>query len=120
MLRARGAMLVVALMLAAGIGARAQDRGYFYDGVRDGARGGHYDRGHDRERYDDRDRRDYDDHDRDHGVGPGTGAVIGGGGGAVLGALFGGLKGSIIGGAAGAGIGAVIGKEHQEDNGYRR
>lgn len=128
MLRARNAMLVATLMLASGISAGAQNRGGFYDGVRDGGRGGRYDRGHDHRRYDDRDRdrdRDWDrDRDRDQGIGPGKGALIGGGGGAVVGALLGGgLKGAIIGGAAGAGIGAIVGKSHQDnqrDDRYHR
>jgi hypothetical protein len=121
MLRARVAMLVGALMLASCLGAGAQDRGRFYDGVRDGGHGGHYDRGHDHGRYE-RGRR-YDDRDQDHGIGPGKGALIGGGGGAVLGALLGGgLKGAIVGVAAGAGIGAIVGKAHQDnqDDRYRR
>lgn len=81
----------------------------FYNGVRDGGRGGNY--------YNQRDR-DWDRrHRRDQGgVGPGTGALIGAGGGAVLGAaLGGGLKGAIVGGAAGAGIGAVLGQVNQNN-----
>jgi hypothetical protein len=116
MLRAPMAM-VTALVLATGLTAGAQNRGDFYDGVRDGGRGGHYDRGHDHGHYDEQNRRYYDNRDRNQGgIGPGKGALIGGGGGAVLGALLGGgLKGSIIGGAAGAGIGAIVGKAHQDD-----
>ncbi|HVJ05587.1 MAG TPA: hypothetical protein VM578_07930 [Candidatus Saccharimonadales bacterium] len=128
MWRARIAMLVAALMLVTGIGAVAQDRGRFYDGVRQGGHGGRYDRGHDHGWYDERNRRyDYDrgryDRDRGGGIGPGTGAVIGGAGGAVLGGLLGGgLKGSLIGGAAGAGIGAIAGQANQNhrDDRYRR
>ena len=114
MLWARIAMLVATFMLAISLTAGAQNRRDFYDGVRDGGRGGQYDRGH--------------DHDRNRnqgGIGPGKGALIGAGGGAVLGALLGGgLKGTIIGGAAGAGVGAVLGQAHQDnerdDRHYRR
>ena len=78
----------------------------FYNGVREGGRGGdYYDTRHATDGYDER----YNQ--RRGGIGPGKGALIGGAGGAVLGvALGGGLKGSLIGGAAGAGIGAIIGK----------
>jgi len=87
----------------------------FYNGVRNGGRGGQY--------YDNN--RHYDNHRRDQGgIGPGKGALIGAGGGAVLGAVFGGgLKGTLIGGAAGAGIGAIVGKANQDskrDNRYHR
>jgi hypothetical protein len=122
MWRARMAMLVTALMLSTSVGAVAQQRGDFYNGVRQGGHGGQYDRGHDHGRYDERNRR-YD-YDRNRGgIGPGTGAVIGGAGGAVLGGLLGGgLKGSLIGGAAGAGIGAIAGQANQNnrDDRYRR
>lgn len=85
----------------------------FYNGVRNGGRGGQY--------YDNNNRH-YDDHRRDQGgIGPGKGALIGAGGGAVLGALFGGgLKGTIIGGAAGAGIGAIVGEAHQNSRDNNR
>ena len=100
--------------------AQYQDRGRdnFYNGARDGSRGGYYDRGNDMgydRRYDDR---------RQGGIGPGKGALIGGAGGAALGAIFGGgAKGALLGGAAGAGIGAIAGKVHQDnrrDRYYRR
>lgn len=88
----------------------------YYSGVRDGARGGNYDRGpHNnyREGYDDR-------YHQQGGIGPGKGAAIGAGAGAVLGAVFGGgLKGAVIGGAAGAGVGAIAGQanqDHRRDN----
>jgi hypothetical protein len=88
----------------------------YYNGVRNGGRGGTY--------YNDRDRQyNYHDDHRQGGIGPGKGALIGGAGGAVLGAVFGGgLKGTIIGGAAGAGIGAVIGQAAQSkrDNNYHQ
>ncbi len=115
--------LGTALMLLGTPGlASAQRHDNFYNGVRDGGRGGYYDNGNNRDRYHG-DRGRYDDHQG--GIGPGKGALIGAGGGAVLGALFGGgLKGTIIGGAAGAGIGAIAGKAHQNsqrrDDYYRR
>jgi hypothetical protein len=84
----------------------------YYSGVRDGGRGGNYDRGP-RDNY----RPGYDD--RNHqpgGVGPGKGAAIGAVGGAALGVLFGGgLKGAVIGGAAGAGVGAIAGQANQNN-----
>jgi hypothetical protein len=85
----------------------------YYNGVRNGARGGNY--------YNDRDPHynyngNYHNDHRQGGIGPGKGALIGGAGGAALGALFGGgLKGTIIGGAAGAGIGAVVGQAAQNN-----
>jgi hypothetical protein len=94
-------------LVLATLPALAQRRDQFYNGVRDGGRGGNY--------YNQRDR-DWDRrHRRDQGgVGPGTGALIGAGGGAVLGTLIGGgLKGTIVGGAAGAGIGAILGQANQ-------
>jgi hypothetical protein len=102
--------------------ASAQRHDNFYNGVRDGGRGGYYDNGNRGDRYHG-DRGRYDDHRG--GIGPGKGALIGGAGGAALGAVFGGgLKGTIIGGAAGAGIGAIAGKAHQNnqrrDDYYRR
>jgi hypothetical protein len=98
------------------VSASAQNRNYrnnnpnFYNGVRNGGRGGHYN-----------DNRHYDNRNQG-GIGPGKGALIGAGGGALLGAVFGGgLKGTIIGGAAGAGIGAVVGQANQNSkrNDYR-
>jgi hypothetical protein len=90
----------------------------FYNGVRDGGRGGeYYDRRDDR-RYDGRYNRYNNNgyYSNQGGIGPGKGALIGGAGGAALGALFShGLKGTIIGGAAGAGIGAVVGEAHQNN-----
>jgi hypothetical protein len=88
----------------------------FYNGVRQGGHGGHYDGGH----YDDR---HYQNQPKQGGIGPGKGALIGGASGAALGAIFGGgLKGTIVGGAAGAGIGAVLGQANQNSkdrNNYR-
>jgi hypothetical protein len=115
--RATSVFLTLLFLVLASLPALAQRRDQFYNGVRDGGRGGNY--------YNQRDR-DWDRrHRRDQGgIGPGTGALIGGAGGAVLGAaLGGGLKGTIIGGAAGAGIGAVLGQANQNskrDNRYRR
>ena len=83
----------------------------FYNGVRQGGRGGHYGDGH------------YHDQPKPGGIGPGKGALIGGASGAALGAIFGGgLKGTIVGGAAGAGIGAVLGQANQnsKNNNYYR
>lgn len=81
----------------------------FYNGVREGGRGGeYYDPRHANDGYDER----YNN--QRGGIGPGKGALIGGAGGAALGAVLGGgLKGSLVGGAAGAGIGAVVGKAVQ-------
>ena len=83
----------------------------YYSGVREGGRGGEYDRGP-RDTY----RAGYDDrYHQPGGIGPGKGAAIGAAGGAVLGALFGGgMKGAVIGGAAGAGVGALAGKAAQD------
>jgi hypothetical protein len=79
----------------------------YYNGMRNGSRGGDY--------YNNHDRPYHDDH-RQGGIGPGKGALIGAAGGAALGAVFGGgLKGTIVGGAAGAGIGAVIGQAAQNN-----
>jgi hypothetical protein len=110
-MKRRIALLVVPAMLACGATAGAQyqhdHRGNYYNGVRDGGRGGYYGGGDDRYRND-----DYNRHQG--GIGPGKGALIGGAGGAVLGGLLGGgMKGALIGGAAGAGIGAIAGKAHQ-------
>jgi hypothetical protein len=88
----------------------------FYNGVRQGGRGGHYDHGG---HYDDR----HYQQPKQGGIGPGKGALIGGASGAALGAIFGGgLKGTIVGGAAGAGIGAVLGQANQnsKNNNYYR
>lgn len=93
-------LLIALLLLTTILPANAQyarQDGRFYNGVRQGGRGGQY----------------YDNnrHRRDQGgIGPGKGALIGAAGGAALGAVFGkSLKGTLIGGAAGAGIGAVAG-----------
>ncbi len=93
----------------------------YYNGQRDGGRGGNYDR----ERQNQYDSRNDDRYRNQHqgGIGPGKGALIGAGGGAVLGALFGGgAKGALIGGGVGAGAGALVGKVHQNNqrNDYRR
>ncbi len=112
-LKARVALLLTPalfLMISSAPQAAAQydhSRDHFYNGARDGSRGGYYDHGHDR---------GYDDRSHQGGIGPGKGALIGGGGGAALGAIFGGgAKGALIGGAAGAGIGAIAGKAHQDN-----
>lgn len=107
MRRTTSVFLSLLFLVLATLPALAQRRDQFYNGVRDGGRGGNY--------YNQRDR-DWDRrHRRDQGgVGPGTGALIGAGGGAVLGTLIGGgLKGTIVGGAAGAGIGAILGQANQ-------
>jgi hypothetical protein len=91
-------------------GRRGHDRDRnFYQGVREGGRGGqYYDPRHANDGYDER------FNHRHAGIGPGKGAAIGGAGGAILGAVLGGgLKGSLLGGAAGAGIGAVVGEAAQ-------
>ena len=95
----------------------------YYNGMRNGARGGNYYNNRDphyNNNYNNRDplhnnyNNNYHDDHRQGGIGPGKGALIGGAGGAVLGAVFGGgLKGTLIGGAAGAGIGAVVGQAAQ-------
>ncbi|HWW98748.1 MAG TPA: hypothetical protein VNY74_13665 [Edaphobacter sp.] len=118
MSKLRKAVLLTPLLFATSILPAAQNHrndSAYYNGMRNGARGGSY--------YNNRDPRYnnnyhnnnyyHDDH-RQGGIGPGKGALIGGAGGAVLGAVFGGgLKGTIIGGAAGAGIGAVVGQAAQ-------
>jgi hypothetical protein len=107
-------VLLVPLLLATSIlPAQNHRNDAYYNGMRNGGRGGNY--------YNDNRDRHYDYHDdhRQGGIGPGKGALIGAGGGAVLGAVFGGgLKGTIIGGAAGAGIGAVVGQaaQNKRDN----
>jgi hypothetical protein len=100
-------------------GSRGHDRNSnFYQGVREGGRGGqYYDQRHANDGYDER------FNQRRGGIGPGKGAAIGGAGGAILGAVLGGgLKGSLIGGAAGAGIGAVVGEaaQNRRDSHERR
>jgi hypothetical protein len=119
MSKLRKAVLLTPLLFAISLlPATAQNRRNdtaYYNGMRNGARGGSY--------YNNRDPRynnnnynnnNYHDDHRQGGIGPGKGALIGGAGGAVLGAVFGGgLKGTIIGGAAGAGIGAVVGQAAQ-------
>jgi outer membrane lipoprotein SlyB len=119
MTKFRRAVLIVPLLLTSGLvplSAQPNNSAY-YNGMRNGARGGNYYNGN-------RDRPYHDDHRRDQGgIGPGKGALIGGAGGAVLGAVFGGgLKGTIIGGAAGAGIGAVVGQaaQNNRDDNRRR
>ncbi len=101
-----GGMLLIPTMSS----VQAQDRGRYYNGMRQGYDGRH---GHG---YDDRyDRRGHYDQNQG-GIGPGKGALIGGAGGAALGALFGGgLKGALIAGGAGAGVGAIAGKVHQDN-----
>jgi hypothetical protein len=135
MMKIRKAILIAPLMLATSflpVTASAQYRNQnpnFYNGVRNGGRGGSY---YDNNSRYNNDRYNNDRYNRDRnqnqgGIGPGKGALIGAGGGAILGALFGGgLKGTLIGGAAGAGIGAVVGEVHQKsrdnnrDNRYDR
>ena len=122
----RRSVKIQALALSAGLlfssAAPLRAQNGYYNGVRQGSRGGYNDQ-YDR-RYADshhHDDRNYQ-HPNQGGIGPGKGALIGGAGGAALGALFGGgLKGAIIGGAAGAGVGAVAGKVHQDNkqNDYR-
>lgn len=97
-----------------------RDNQRFYNGVRDGGRGGeYYNPRYDRPyngRYDRYNNYNNGYYSNQGGIGPGKGALIGGAGGAALGALFGhGLKGTLIGGAAGAGIGAVVGEAHQNN-----
>lgn len=120
----RKAFFTAALLLASLPGLAQQrydshDRDTkFYQGVREGGRGGrYYDQRHAHDGYDER------FNQRRGGIGPGKGAAIGGVGGAILGAVFGGgLKGSLIGGAAGAGIGAVVGEaaQNRRDSHERR
>jgi hypothetical protein len=110
----RRSVFFTVVLLLASLPALAQHyRGSenFYQGVREGGRGGqYYDSRHAHDGYDER------FNQRRGGIGPGKGAAIGGVGGAILGAVLGGgLKGSLIGGAAGAGIGAVVGEAAQND-----
>src|ERR1700749_4829328 len=105
--RVGAAIMAAPLLLGSTLPMSAQhyDHQNFYNGARDGGRGGSY-YGHDR-----RGDRDY----HPGGIGPGKGAAIGAAGGAALGAIFGGgLKGALIGGAAGAGLGALGGKIAQD------
>ncbi len=126
MLQKTLARLALPALLFAGTAAHAQydhnRNGNFYNGVRQGSSGGHYDQhGNDGYRNNGGYRgndgyRNNNGYQQPGGIGPGKGALIGGAGGAALGALLGGgLKGSIVGGAAGAGIGAVVGKQHQNN-----
>lgn len=124
----RGKAFFTAVLLLASLSGQAQQGDYgrrgndrnrnFYQGVREGGRGGqYYDPRHAHDGYDER------FNQRRGGIGPGKGAAIGGAGGAILGAVLGGgLKGSLIGGAAGAGIGAVIGEaaQNRRDSHERR
>src|ERR1700761_7586583 len=114
MTKIRNAVLAVPLLFATAmmpaVGQQYHNNNSaYYNGVRNGGRGGSY--------YNNGDRHyNYHDDHRQGGIGPGKGALIGGAGGAVLGAVFGGgLKGTIIGGAAGAGIGAVVGQAAQNN-----
>ncbi len=110
-------MILAGLLLAsAATPALPQRDSRYYNGMRQGYRGGYNDQ-YDHRRYDTR-----STYDRSRGgIGPGKGALIGGAGGAALGAVFGGgLKGALIGGGAGAGVGAIAGKVHQNQrNDYR-
>ena len=103
----------------------------FYQGAREGGRGGDYGHGGDQRDYNNRGYNHRGDNNQGYnnqgynqgynnpgynqgGIGPGQGAAIGAVGGALLGAVFGGgLRGVIVGGAAGAGIGAIAGQAHQ-------
>ena len=106
-----GSLAVLPLMLEPVAHAQYNHgHGNFYNGARNGGRGGSYDRsGYHDGGYNN------DGRYQGHGVGTGRGALIGGGVGAAAGAIFGGgLKGALIGGGAGAGIGAIAGHEHQQ------
>jgi hypothetical protein len=97
-----------------------QHNSAYYNGMRNGSRGGDYYNSHDRHYNDHYHDDHYHDDHRSGGIGPGKGALIGGAGGAALGAVFGGgLKGTLIGGAAGAGIGAVVGQANQNNRNNR-
>jgi hypothetical protein len=135
MSKLRKAVLLTPLLVATSIlPATAQNHNNnsaYYNGMRNGTRGGDYYNNRDpryNNSYNNRDPRynnnynnrdphynnNYHNDNRQGGIGPGKGALIGGAGGAALGAVFGGgLKGSLIGGAAGAGIGAVVGQANQ-------
>ena len=104
----RKAFLLTPLLIATSIVPVAAQNHHnndsaYYNGMRNGARGGNYYNDRD-PRYNNnyRDNRYRDDH-RQGGIGPG--------------------KGALIGGAAGAGIGAVVGQAAQDkrnnDNYYR-
>ena len=124
MSKLRKAVLLTPLLVATSIlPATAQNHNNnsaYYNGMRNGSRGGDYYNNRDPHYNNNHNNRDpqynnnyHNDH-RQGGIGPGKGALIGGAGGAALGAVFGGgLKGSLIGGAAGAGIGAVVGQANQ-------
>ena len=118
MSRLRKAVLITPLLVATSIlPATAQNHhnndSAYYNGMRNGTRGGNYYNDRD-PRYNNNYHRDYHNYHRQGGIGPGKGALIGGASGAALGVVFGGgLKGSLIGGAAGAGIGAVVGQAAQ-------
>src|ERR1017187_8123840 len=113
-------LLLTSLLFLTTLPISAQDRDRsdnrrgnqnYYNGMRDGGRGGNYDRGQ-RNNYSENDAR----YHQPGGIGPGKGAAIGAASGAVLGALFGGgLRGVVIGGAAGAGVGAVAGQANQNN-----
>ncbi len=108
----RQAVATGVLLMATVVPVTAQrGNGNYYNGMRQGSRGGYNDQ-YDHRHYDNR-----NDYNRSQGgIGPGKGALIGGAGGAALGALFGGgLKGALIGGGAGAGVGAIAGKVHQDN-----
>jgi hypothetical protein len=126
MSKLRKAVLLTPLLFATSIlPATAQNHrnndSAYYNGMRNGARGGNYYNNNRDRHYNDN---YYRNDQRQGGIGPGKGALIGGAGGAALGAVFGGgLKGTIIGGAAGAGIGAVVGQAAQNkrnNDNYRR
>jgi hypothetical protein len=123
----RVTVIAASLALASCLPVVAQDRhedrrnSKFYQGARDGGRGGDYN-GRDRQDRGDNYNRDYNNRSYDNrgysqgGIGPGKGAAIGAVGGAVLGAIFGGgMRGVIVGGAAGAGIGAIAGEAHRNN-----
>jgi hypothetical protein len=111
MTKLRIAVLTPLLFATSLLPAYAQhNNNAYYNGMRNGERGGRY--------YSHNDRRyhgGYYQQDQG-GIGPGKGALIGAAGGALLGAAFGGgLQGTIVAGAAGAGIGAVIGQSAQDN-----
>jgi hypothetical protein len=134
MMKIRNAILIAPLLFATMLPLNAQrgrndrnnrdysNNGQFYNGVRNGARGGQYnDPRYNNGNYNYNNNYYNDQQQHQGGIGPGKGALIGGGGGAILGALFGGgLKGTLIGGAAGAGIGAIVGKVHQNNQNKQR
>jgi len=117
------ACLLSSALLICSAGSLLGQQGGFYDGARQGSRGGYNDQ--DDRRYAERHHRGdtnyqqprrYLEPQRQGGIGPGKGAAIGAAGGAALGAIFGGgLKGAVIGGAAGAGVGAIAGKANQDN-----